>query len=55
MLSCYCAVLISRLTVNKIAMPFEDLQGFLHSEYKLAQYNDSKMQIMKDALKFSSE
>ena len=55
MLNCYCAVLISQLTVNKVAMPFEDMEGFLHSEYKLAQYNGPKMQFMKDASNSSSE
>ena len=48
-LNCYCAALTSHLTVKKIAMPFEDLEGFLNSEYKLAQLYDGTMQLMKYA------
>ena len=53
-LNCYCAALVSHLTVKKIAMPFEDLEGFLDSEYKLAQLYDGTMQLMKYASNTSS-
>ena len=54
-LNCYCAVLISHLTVNKIAMPFEDLEGFLDSDYKLAMMYNGKMQLMKHASNLVSD
>ena len=35
-------------------MPFEDLEGFLDSEYKLAKLYDGTMQLMKYASNSSS-
>ena len=52
--SCYCAVLISHLAVSKIAMPFQDLEGFINSDYKLAQNDGANMEYLKHASNPSS-
>ena len=53
--SCYCAVLISHLAVSKFDMPFEDLEGFINSDYRLAQNDGANMEYLKHALNPSSE
>ena len=53
--SCYCAVLISHLAVSKIDMPFEDLEGFIKSDYRLAQNDGANMEYLKHASNPSSE
>ena len=49
LLSCYCAVLISYLTVNTFNMPFDNIDGLIESSYELAQGTSANLQFMKDA------
>ena len=53
--SCYCAVLISHLAVTKINMPFEDLEGLIRSDYRLALNDGANMEYLKHASIPSSE
>ena len=49
LLSAYCAVLISYLTVETIFMPFKDIEGLIASSYRLAQGQNANMQFMINA------
>ena len=49
LLSSYCAVLISYLTVSSVVMPFKDLEGLIESSYELAQPIDANMQFLESA------
>ena len=49
LLSCYCAVLISYLTVSTFVLPFDNIQGLIESNYELAQGKSANLQFMQDA------
>ena len=49
LLSSYCAILISYLTVSTLVMPFTDMEGLVDSTYELAQPIDANMQFLQSA------
>ena len=49
LLSCYCAVLISYLTVETFDMPFDDIEGLTESSYELAMPKSANLQFLEDA------
>ena len=46
---------MSHLLVSKIDMPFEDLEGFVDSDYRLAQNPGANMEYLKHAPNPSSK
>ena len=49
LLSCYCAVLISYLTVETFNMPFVNIDGLIESSYELAMPKSANLQFLEDA------
>ena len=49
LLSAYCAVLISYLTVDTYVLPFDSIEGLIESDYELAEGQSANLQFMKDA------